>query len=60
MPREEEETEAVRGGTSGELDAAQDGGDWRGKVAAAKELSTEIRVRVSRGRERRESRGRER
>ena len=34
LPREEEEAEAVRRDTSGELGAAQGGGDWRGKAAA--------------------------
>ena len=36
LHREEEEDEAVRRDTSGELDAAQDGGDWCGKAAAAR------------------------
>ena len=31
---DEEEDEAVRRDTSGELGAAQGGGDWRGKAAA--------------------------
>ena len=35
LHREEEEDEAVQRDTSGELDAAQDGGDLCGKAAAA-------------------------
>ena len=35
LPREEEEAEVVRRDTSGELGAAQDGGDLRGNAAVA-------------------------
>ena len=50
LPREEEEAEVVRRDTSGELGAAQDGGDWRGKAAAAGARGARkrrARVRVS-------------
>ena len=42
MPREEEEIEAVRGGTSGELRAAQVGGDLRGTLAARRRSGSSI------------------